>query len=326
VGALAVGLAAVNTGNNLLFLLLGAMLGLMALSGWLSERVIRNLTVERRLPHGVSAGREARLVYRVTNHKRRFPSLAIELEDEGLPVRTFVARLAPGGTVEAVAAFTSERRGVRRLTAVTISTTFPFGFFRKAGDLTLPGELVIWPRTDRPIQRPLVGAGLGPAGGQTLRALAGPRGEYRGLREYRVGDDPKDIHWRTSAGRETPLVREYDRDAARTLWICLDRNGEPGDDAEEMVEAAASLAARAAGEGRRFALLAGDLVLRPGTGAVHLESALDILARVEFDPTAPSPSPPTEPESCILVSVHGHGAERFGDAIVGTVRIHGEVP
>ena len=49
IGALAVGFAAMNTGNNLLYLLLGSMLGFIAVSGWLSEQAIWNLGIERHL-------------------------------------------------------------------------------------------------------------------------------------------------------------------------------------------------------------------------------------------------------------------------------------
>jgi uncharacterized protein (DUF58 family) len=155
---------------------------------------------------------------------------------------------------------------------------------------------------------------------------AGPRGEYRGLRQYRPGDDPRDIHWRSSARRGTPVIREYDRDASHTVWICLDLGAEPGDEAEEMLEAAASLAARAMDQGRRFALAAGERLLRPGMGPSHLESILDALARVRFEPHAPPPAPPAEPESCVLVSLQGRGRDRFGDTFVGADLRGGESP
>jgi len=316
-GTIAVGLAAINTGNNLLHLLLGAMLGLLLLSGWLSERVIRNVTVERRFPHALSAGREARLTYRVRNHKSRLPSFSLEITDRGLPIGAFVPRLPAGEMVEVSASTVLERRGVVRLSAVSISTTFPFGLFRKAGDLPLPGELVVWPRTDRSIRVPTIGGRI-PRDAQARRGPAGPRGEYRGLRQYRAGDDPRDIHWRTSARRETPVIREYDRDASHTVWICLDLGAEPGDEAESTVEAAASLAARTMAEGRRFALLAGERLLRPGLGPGQLETVLDALARVRFHAQAPPPAPPAEPESCVLVSLHGRGSDRFGESLVGS--------
>ena len=54
IGAVAIGLAAINTGNNLLYLLLGAMLGMMGVSGWLSEQTIRDIEVVRRVPRGIT--------------------------------------------------------------------------------------------------------------------------------------------------------------------------------------------------------------------------------------------------------------------------------
>ena len=44
------GVAAVNTGNNLLYLMLGSLFGLISASGILSERSMRGLTVTRELP------------------------------------------------------------------------------------------------------------------------------------------------------------------------------------------------------------------------------------------------------------------------------------
>ena len=69
-GSLAIGFAAVNTGNNLLYLLFGAMLGFIALSGWLSERVLRQLEISRRTPRGVTVEKPLRITYYVTNRKR----------------------------------------------------------------------------------------------------------------------------------------------------------------------------------------------------------------------------------------------------------------
>ena len=144
--------------------------------------------------------------------------------------------------------------------------------------------------------------------------MAGHRGEYRSLRAYRPGDDPRDIHWRSSARLREPVLREYERDGAETRWICLDLRAEPGDAAEVAVEIAAALAARAAAENRPFALVAGDGVVDPGEGPGQLERVLDVLARVDFDPRRAAVSPPVDPAMCILVSVEG--APGFGDTLV----------
>ena len=150
---------------------------------------------------------------------------------------------------------------------MTISTSFPFGLFLKERDVEIPGELVIWPRHDRALRAPAPGAGKSRALGIALTRAAGTRGDYRGLREYRPRDDPKDIHWRSSARFEVPVVREYDRDSSESLWICLDLAGQPSEESEALVEVTASLAARAQAEGKRFGLVAGGRTVPPAAGA-----------------------------------------------------------
>jgi uncharacterized protein (DUF58 family) len=312
-GTTAVGFAALNTGNNLLYLLLGSMLGFITVSGWLSEQAIRELRIERGHPRAVTVGHDLRLVYEVTNGKKRLPSLAVEISEAGLPEAAFMAHVAAGERARARSINSFVRRGIYPLSTVTLSTGFPFGMFRKERDIEIPGEIVVWPRTDRPVRDPAAGAGRVPRVGTSVRGAAGARGEYRSLRAYRAGDDPRDIHWRSSARMREPVVREYERDGAETRWICLDLGAEPGEAAEVAVEVAAALASRAVAEHRPFALVAGAEVLEPGDGAGQLERALDLLARVDFSADAPAPSPPVEPGACVLVSVDGRAG--FGDVL-----------
>src|SRR5262245_56246883 len=53
---LGVGFGALNTGNNLLYLLLGLLLSMIVLSGVLSERALRHLRVRRLGADGAHAG------------------------------------------------------------------------------------------------------------------------------------------------------------------------------------------------------------------------------------------------------------------------------
>jgi len=312
-GTFAVGFAALNTGNNLLYLLLGSMLGFITVSSWLSEQAIRALRVERRGPRSVTVGHDLRLTYEVENLKPHLPSLAVEISESGLPEPAFLAHVPAGGRARARSINSFVRRGIYPLGTVTLSTGFPFGLFRKERDLELPGEVVVWPRTDRPVREPTPGAGRVPRVGSSSQAASGSRGEYRSLRRYRIGDDARDIHWKSSARLREPVLREYERDGAETRWICLDVRGEPGEAAEVAIEVAASLAARAVGQHRPFALVVGEHVLEPGDGSGHLDRALDILARVDFSPDAPASDPPVPPDACVLVAVEGRAG--FGDVL-----------
>jgi uncharacterized protein (DUF58 family) len=315
-GAFAIGLAAVNTGNNLLYLLLGAMLGFIALSGWLSEQAIRGLEIRRVAPRGVTVGRPVRVTYHVTNTKRRFPTLATYLIERGLLGTAFIMRVTAGASIKVRSENVFVRRGVYPLVNLTVSTSFPFGFFTKERDVPLPGELVIWPRADLPVSLPTApGSGSLPHFSEGSGGVLGARGEYRGLRDYRSGDDPRDIHWRTTARTGEPIIREYDQDASETVWICLDSRDEPGDRAEAAIETAASLAARAYHTGRRFALVTCAGHLKPGTGSAQMEGVLDALARLEFKPSGPRLDPPVDPDQCILISLSGAGRSLYGAAV-----------
>ncbi len=318
-GCLAIGFAAGNTGNNLLYILFGAMLGFIGLSGWLSERVLRQLEIRRRTPRGVSVERALRITYHVTNRKRWFPTLAVYLIETGLPEGAFIGRVGPGESVSVGSENRFVGRGVYPLETLTLSTDFPFGLFTKERDIPLPGELVIWPRSDRPIRL------SSPPGGSARLQFSdysegapAARGEYRGLREYHVGDDPRDIHWKTTAKIGTPVVREYDRDASETVWICLDTRGEPGDDAESAIEVAASLAAQAYRDGRQFGITTCTSDLASGGGSGQFERVLDLLARVDFDPSAPHLAPPTDPMRCVLVSLSDALRGSYGSYVDAT--------
>jgi uncharacterized protein (DUF58 family) len=315
-GTLAVGFAAITAGNNLLYLLLGAMLGFIAISSWLSEQVIGEIHVHRRTPRGITAGNPARIHYGILNKRKRIPAFALEIGEEDLPGQAFVAFLRAGDRIEARSENRLFRRGVFPLDSLTVSTSFPFGLFRKTRTLNVPGELVVWPRTDRRVHAASPGGGRDSLSGESILGAAGPRGEYRGLRGYRPGDDPKDIHWRTTARLGIPVVREYEQNVAETIWICLDTRGEPGGGAEAAVETAASLAAKAVREGKRFGFASPGVTVDPGHGPGQLEAILDALARVQFDPHAPRLVPPVSPRRCVLVALSGTSGPSFGSLVV----------
>ncbi|MEE8148095.1 MAG: DUF58 domain-containing protein, partial [Longimicrobiales bacterium] len=144
-----------------------------------------------------------------------------------------------------------------------------------------------------------------------VASAAGTRGEYRGLHEYRVGDDPRDLHWRVSAHRGKPVVREYAQDAAEALWICLEARGTQGDRAEAAVETAASLASKAYHMGKRFGLSTPGGIVDAGAGAGQLERVLDALARVDFSPDQRSVQAPDDPARCVLISLTGGRRDGF---------------
>ncbi|HZS37774.1 MAG TPA: DUF58 domain-containing protein [Polyangia bacterium] len=248
-----VGFAAINTGNNLLYLLLGMMFSLIIASGVLSEMSLRGLEVTRLPPGRLHARRPVLMGIGLKNKKRRLPSFSIEVEDlveeKPLDKKCYFLKLPAGRLQHTSYRHSFSRRGRYAFTGFRLSTKFPFALFRKSRIVELQSEVIVFPQ--------LVPMGHPPPPrahtvGEESRGRPGRRGEFGGLHEYRHGDDPRDIHWRSTARKGRAMVREYEDESARRVSIFLD-NALPGgaacrdeaalDGLERAVSVAASLAA-----------------------------------------------------------------------------------
>jgi uncharacterized protein (DUF58 family) len=225
---LGVGFAAINTGNNLLYLLLGMLLALIIVSGLMSELSLRDLTVVRRLPLRAQVGRPHLVEIEVFNHKARVPSYAIEIEDlrAGQPAdkRCFFLKISPKSAQVAAYRRTPAKRGRDRHVGFRIATRFPFGLFEKSREVPAEGELIIYPAVD-PVQLPALAAGRH-MGGEACFGR-GHGDDYLGLKLLRDGEDPRDVHWRKSAAVGQLVMRERAREARPDVVLTLDNVRRP---------------------------------------------------------------------------------------------------
>jgi len=76
---LVIGIAALNTGNNLLYVIVAAMLAAIIVSGMASAGVLRGLELDVRLPERVFAGRPASGKIAVRNRRRWLDSFSISV-------------------------------------------------------------------------------------------------------------------------------------------------------------------------------------------------------------------------------------------------------
>jgi uncharacterized protein (DUF58 family) len=284
---LAIGLAAVNTGNNLLYLVLGWLLSLIVASGALSNLTLRRLRVGRRAPPRIFAGRPFLMEVWLENRKKRLASYSIEIEDvvAGRPLdkKCYFLKLPPGRTQRASYRHTFHRRGLYQLQGFRLSTRFPFALFTKAREQRAADEVLVYPAV-RPVPLP---APRAPRHGDATQSRMGRRGEFHGLRDYRDGDDSRAIHWHSSARTGRLLLREMEEEAQRRVVIELDNAvSDPGDDAaleslEEAVSTAASLIVTYLRQGYAVRLVARGLEVPSSAGAGHEHRLLRALAMLE---------------------------------------------
>lgn len=229
-----VGIAAVNTGNNLLYLILGLLLSLLLVSGTLSDLALYQLRAKRRLPARLYVGRSHDVEVTLENLKRVLPSFSLEVREEGigaaghppkpasLPFHgrgAYVVRVPAGARVTAATTLIPERRGLHLLDRLLVTTRYPFGLIEKVSRRGHAEEVLVYPEV-REVPLPVFPPhqlGLADA---TTRRGHGP--DTLGLRAHRVEDEARDIHWRRSASFGRLVSRERAAEADRSLTLAID--------------------------------------------------------------------------------------------------------
>jgi uncharacterized protein (DUF58 family) len=268
---LLLGFAAVNGGINLLFLIFGMLLCLLVANGVIAEACMRRLDVTRRLPPSLYAGTPFLMGIAVRNCKPRVATFSLEVEDltpDGKPVdrRCFFLKIPAHRQQETSYRRILPTRGIHPLAGLRLSTRFPFGLLRRSIDVEAPVELLVYPALI-PVTEVALKSGLTELGERQDPARA-RSGDFHGLRELRAGDDPRDIHWRTSARRGRTFVREFEEETSRGVLIVLSTavSEEAAPTFEIAVSYAASLALLLLRRDLRVGLLAGDTFIAPDTG------------------------------------------------------------
>jgi len=213
--SLFVGFAAINTGNNLLYLTFGIMMSFVAASGILSMINLSRIEVKL-LPHGdVFALTPATLRFSLVNGKTFIPSYSLNIEiDEKT---SFIPYLPPKVESTASLKHLFSERGWNKVPEARLSTRFPFGFFRKWIKIDLgEDDVLVFPKID-PIDPGDETFREGPGEAESERTGFGY--DLRSIKEFRQGDNPRLIHWKMTAKTGRLMVREMEDEEIRGAVI-----------------------------------------------------------------------------------------------------------
>lgn len=218
-----VGFAAVNTANNLLYLILGLLLSLLLVSGVLSDLALWKLQIRRKLPGRLFAGKRSLIEVDACNDKRWLASVSVEVIDEIDGLETIPARflrIGPGRTEEAIYPFEAPRRGLFELGTIRVRTRYPFGLIEKGYTVFHPDEVIVYPE----LLEDVIAPPTQPVPGDAAPMHRTGRGsEFAGsVRFYREGDEARDIHWKRTASRGDLVVREHEQDSNALVTLRVD--------------------------------------------------------------------------------------------------------
>jgi uncharacterized protein (DUF58 family) len=271
--------------------------------------LVGRLSVTRRGPDRAEEGEAITFHVDVRNHGY-LPRFMVELVDHlpfvGAATGTVQAGTAtlgmigyvPGRSARRFAmSLVCEKRGFYRLGPVGLASSFPLGL-AEARQQRNEGvhSLTVYPAVFPIVNMPLRGAPSQIHRGGYLLPEGSGAAEFSGLREYRLGDNPRHIHWPTTARMNELMVKQFEPLASACLYIALDlgRDSNVGQGRHATLEYAARIAAsiarftcynnirtRMAGAGGR------KVEVDAGSGATQYQRILDELAVVDSDGSLP---------------------------------------
>lgn len=263
--------------------------GIVAACFLLGRRGLGRLHVERRLPTSAFEGDLLTVDVRLENHGRGSARFVLVRDVFGAGLADRQAVLEPGPLpgehrrVLSYRAFVARQWGLYTVGPLSIGRFDPLGLFYARREVPRLEPFEVYPRAAFIEALGTPGGRASLASRDVTAAAAGQSLVYRGVREYRAGDDVRRIHWPATARRGTPMVRENERDLQPVflLYLDLEKRGRAGigrkSTLEYVVRIGASLLWTAHRRGDALGLVAESerpIVVPPAQGEDHLAAAL----------------------------------------------------
>ena len=303
---LILGLIAIATGvrhDSAWSAALGMSMAFLAVSAYvLAKASLRGVEVTRVAPESAFEGDTVQVEIRLTN-RCRFPIFFAKAGEVFSPevhaekIASFPYRIGPGETAtEVYRGDCILPRGIYSFGPTRIAVSDPLGWFRLEKDAAPRSTIKVYPRFQRSSLPVEIGECVSYLMSDMTRYGIGDSNEFFAVREYRLGDSLRHIHWGLTAHRGYPVVKEHTRTARGDLCIVLDLyrfallGVGRGCSLEASVKMAASIASSALERGHKVHLLGRgftDIRVSCGKGGERFQAILDALVEVKPEGTVP---------------------------------------
>ena len=278
--------AAVNTSNNLLYMVLSALLAVLALSGILSAMNFKALEMEFLIPARAFAGETLPFSVRIRNRRRVFP--AFSLQTQATNDALYFTLIQPRQSVLRPGETRFPRRGRYTFERLRTASRFPFGFFVKSRTYPVDAECLCYPGI---IPQEQLNFSVADILGEQPHLQRGMGSDLYTIRDYLPSDSARHVHWKATAKTASLKTREFAAEESHNIVLVLDRYGKPQDAErfETLVSEAASLAFHLIRNGARVMLVSDNWKSPAETSESSLDAILNYLALVQMSAYAPEP-------------------------------------
>jgi uncharacterized protein (DUF58 family) len=228
-----IGFSAVNTGNNLVYLIASALLSYMLISGVFGRNNLRGLDVRLIFPEEVYAGTETLIGVKLICGRRLMPAFIVTVsmgENEAL-FPLVGARSEEMKQVPVIFA----KRGHVSISQIRLGSPFPFNFFTRYRTLTKSFGLVVFPNPRRCDWWASAGD-MKRKPGEVSADRMGYDSDILSIRDYVPGDALKYISWKSTA--KTGSLKTRELAAIEERQVILDVDGWQGENVEWVVSCA----------------------------------------------------------------------------------------
>ena len=262
--------AAINYGNSLGYGLTFLLAAVAVVSMLYTDRNLLYLRVRTGACTPVFAGGTALFRVHLVNTIAR-PRYGVTLmQDKREVARADVAASAIAIVELPLAA---ERRGWLAAPTVVVTTRFPLGIlYSWSRRIRLEGRCLVYPKLSEPWPWRVHAETTDAA---SVRPTPGGD-DFSGVREYRPGDSPRQIDWKSVARGRGLLTKEFAAGLNATLWFDLARA--PAADIETRLGLLCRAVIEAEQAGIHYGLRLGATVIAPQNGAGHEQHCLRALA------------------------------------------------
>lgn len=220
--------------RNMPLLVFGMMAGPFVFNGWVVHAMLRGVQVKRVAPDRAIAGQFTSVEFQVRNTKRWLASQLIEVSDRIVPlnqkgfkteqeVNVSFVRVPAQSVRTGRYRLQFPRRGKFRLGPIRLSSRFPMGIGERGQVISDEIQLIVHPAIGRLLpawnrqQKEFAEANQRVQSGMGLFD-----DEFHRIREYRSDDNPRAIHWRSTAKQGQLMVREYHQTRQADSVVVLD--------------------------------------------------------------------------------------------------------
>lgn len=262
-------IGSINYGNNLAFILTFLLAGLGVVAILHTWRNLAGLELIPGTNNPVFAGQTASFELHLKNSRNsERPNIKLHTSKQ------YSATTDLGSNCrDSIKLFqVSKERGILNLSRVTISTSYPLGLLRAWSYVALDTTCLVYPKpaSSRPP----------PTSSDYDHSSSGDKGvgvdDFIGIRAYRVGDTPKQIHWKALASERGLQTKQFGGDRADRVW--LEWQSMPGTEVEERLSRMCRGVLDACDHGQKFGLRIPGSEIKPNHGQAHRHKCLAALA------------------------------------------------